>query len=109
MENTVTNVTYLVGSIGTISSGKKPETDTISKSISEEYLCKYIEPEDNIKDNPVPLKVTGEDFFACTVSNDMNENSELDSEERRTAYRMDDVHYFDDFISNADDNYDNIT
>ena len=86
---------------------KQSETDTNSKSISEEYLCSYIDSENNIKPQSVPEKFTTNVFFTSTVSDDKNEKEKLDSEEIATANGTNDVHFFDDFDANVDDDDDN--
>ena len=68
MVSTVNNKIDLVcpNTFGT--NKKKVETNTKSQSIPEEYLCRYTDSEDSIKNPPVLMKITGEDFFASSVS-----------------------------------------
>ena len=78
MVKTVNNNMFLVSPKTVGTNKKKVETDTKSQSISEEYLCRYTDSEDSIKNPPVLMKITGRDFFASRVSMLEKEKEDLE-------------------------------
>ena len=78
MVSTVNNKIDLVcpNTFGT--NKKEVETNTKSQSIPEEYLCRYTDSEDSIKNPPVLMKITGRDFFASRVSMLEKEKEDLE-------------------------------
>ena len=103
MVTTVNNMTDLVTPNADQSSMKKVETDTKSKSIPEEYICRYINSEDDIKNPPVLWKLTENKFCSSRVSIQDKEKGNLDEKETSTAYAKDHVPLFDDFLLNVND------
>ena len=99
MVTTVNNTTNLVCP----NASQKDATGTKGQSVPEEYICKYIDSGDSIKNPPVLWKLTENEFSSSKVSIEDKEKRNLDGKETSTAYAEDHVPLLDDFLLDVND------
>ena len=104
--NSVTNMTSVATTASINSSQEGSETDTMVKSISDKYICTYIDSEYDIKPTSVPEQMSEKIFIVTTVKNDKKVNKEIEVKEQATAYEKEYVPILDEFALDVTDDDD---